>query len=64
MESWVIPTVAVLVSVASLWWKVTKDITGIVAKMATKDDISDLKDEIREIRQMLFSHVSNSHTHD
>ncbi len=57
MESWLVPTIAIVISALSLWWKIT-------TKMATKDDITELKNDIREIRQMLFSHISNAHTHD
>jgi hypothetical protein len=62
MESWIIPTIAVIVAASGLWWKVT-------TSMATKADISqlrtELKDDIREIRQMLFAHIgSHSHIND
>ena len=59
--SWIIPTIAVAIAFGSLWWKMTTN-------MATKDDIATLRAElqadIREIRQMLFSHISDHHKHE
>jgi hypothetical protein len=60
MEEW-IKVVVPLIAVAGLWWKIT-------TSMATKDDMSkqfaEIKADIREIRQMLFTHVSDREKHE
>ena len=58
MENW-IPDAVTILALAGLWWKVSSDIAKLSEKMgnmATKEDV-------REIRQMLFSHISDGHKH-
>ena len=51
--SWIIPTAAVFIA-----------FLGLLSKMAAKGDIAELKADIREIRQMLFNHISDGHKHE
>ena len=53
MENW-IPDIITILAVIGLWWKASFDLGKLNEKMATKDDV-------REIRQMLFSHISDGH---
>ena len=46
IESWLIPTVTVVLTSIALWWRVTRDAVRIATKMATKDDIKELRNEI------------------
>ena len=55
MEHW-IPTIPLLLAIAGLWWKLTTSV-------ATKEDIKELKADMREIRQMLFTHVGDREKH-
>ena len=56
MENW-IPDIITILAIIGLWWKVSFDLGKLNEKMATKDDV-------REIRQMLFSHISDGHKHN
>ena len=47
MDSWIIPTATVLLSSGALWWRLTGDAVRIAAKMATKDNIKELRSEIK-----------------
>ena len=55
LEHW-IPTIPLLLAIAGLWWKLTTSV-------ATKEDIKELKADMREIRQMLFTHVGDREKH-
>lgn len=55
MEHW-IPTIPLLIAIAGLWWKLTTSV-------ATKEDIKELKADMREIRQMLFTHICSREKH-
>lgn len=61
MESWVIPTliptVTVLLSSAALWWRVTRDAVRIAAKLATKDDIKELRSEMKSDHGLLSNKI-------
>ena len=73
MENW-LPAIPSLLAIGALWWKITTDMATMRANMATKDDIRDLRAElqdlrselqadIRELRQMIFTHIGD-HSHD
>ena len=57
MENW-LPALPSFIAIIALWWKVTSDMTNMRSQMATKTDIAELKADMREIRQMLFAHIS------
>ena len=66
MNEWIPAIVSVipsLVAIGGLWWKITSDISTMKSNMATKQDLHNmetkLQADIREIRQMLFTHISN-----
>ena len=62
MENW-LPTIAPLIAIAGLWWKITTSMATKADLHKQKDDIdkqfAEVKADIREIRQLFFSHISN-----
>ena len=65
METW-LPTIAPLIAIAGLWWKITTSMATKADLHKKKDDIdkqfTEVKADIREIRQLFFSHISNHET--
>lgn len=62
METW-LPTIAPLIAIAGSWWKITTSMATKADLYKQKDDIdkqfTEVKADIREIRQLFFSHISN-----
>ena len=46
--SWIIPTVAVVISSGALWFRITKQAVIIATKIATKEDLEKHRAETRE----------------
>ena len=57
IESWLIPTVTVVLTSIALWWRVTRDAVRIATKMATKDDIKKLRSEMKSDHASLSTKV-------
>ena len=60
MEQW-LPALPSLLAIGALWWKVT-------TTMATKQDLQSmetrLQADIRELRQMIVTHIGDHNLHD
>ena len=57
MESWLIPTIAVAIGVITLWFRITKEVTKLFMSVATKEDIKDLKSEMKSDHASLAGKV-------
>ena len=54
-QEWLIPTIAIVVSVGTLWWRMTKDLMNL----ATKEDVANLRTDMKSDHAALASKVEN-----
>ena len=54
-QEWLIPTIAIVISAGTLWWRITK----AMMNLATKEDVKDLKAEMKSDHAALASKVES-----
>ena len=53
-QEWLIPTIAIVISAMTLWWRMT-------TTLATKDDVREINSHLDRIEQNHLEHITQLH---
>ena len=53
-QEWLIPTIAIIISAITLWWRMT-------TTLATKDDVREINSRLDRIEQNHLEHITQLH---